>query len=155
MAATAAVVVAAAAAGMGALAAGAQADAAQGAAIVNAQNAEYNAELTKKRALDDEKKFRQAFMRDQASNVARIGASGVRLEGSPLDLLYANNQLAEEDAQNIRMGGQREQSAYLREAQGYRIAGAAAGRAGTAGAAASLLSGTANTIQTGSQMGAF
>lgn len=155
MAAVTAVVVAAAGATLAAYSAAGQGDAAQGAAAVNAQNAEYNAELVKKRALEDERQFRLSFRRDQASNRVAVAASGVRLEGSPLAVLRDNTSKMEEDALKIKQGGKAQEQTYLRQASGYRLSGSAAGRAASVGAAASLLSGAASATSQGVQSGVF
>lgn len=122
---------------------GAQANAALAAGKVNAQNAEFNAELVKKQAIDAAQRFRVSARKDQARQVASISAAGVRLEGSALDVLQENARLAEEDAQNIEMQGLEERNAYLRQASYYRLGGQQAARAAGLGAAANLLSGGA------------
>ncbi len=132
-----------------------QAKAARRAGQLNAQDAEENARLAHERALEDERQFRVSFQRDQSRNVAAIGASGVRQEGSPLEVLKDNASAAEHDALNIRAGGEQQRQSYLRQAQGYREGAAATGRAAGYMGAATLLSGAANTYETGQKSGAW
>lgn len=132
-----------------------QGKAAKRAAKLNAQDAVINAELARQRAQEDERQFRLNFRRDTGRNVAAIGASGVKMEGSPLEVLQDNAVMAEEDALRIRRGGQAEYESYLRQARAYRQGGAAAGRAAGIGAAATVLGGAVNTYQVGRKSGAW
>lgn len=132
-----------------------QAKAAKRAGQLNAADAEENARLARLRAIEDEKQFRLSFRRDQGRNVAAIGASGVRQEGSPLEVLQDNAAMAEQDAQNIRAGGEQQRSSYLRQAQMFREGGAAAERTGQIMGAATLLKGAGDTYTTGQKSGAW
>lgn len=129
--------------------------AAQRAADLNAQDAEQNAALSMKQAEEDARQFRASFRRDQARNVAAIAASGIKMEGSPLEVLADNAANAERDYQNIKAGGMQQRDAFLRQARMYREGGRAAGEAGDIGSAAALLSGAANTYSTGQKSGAW
>lgn len=131
------------------------AKAARKAGELNAQDAEENARLAKQRAVEDERAFRLSFSRDQGRNVAAIGASGVRQEGSPLEVLRDNAAMAEQDANNIRAGGEQQRASYLRQAQMFREGGQAAERTGQIMGAATLLSGAANTYTAGTKSGAW
>jgi hypothetical protein len=132
-----------------------QGKAAKKAAAMNAQEAELNAQLTAEKAAEDERQFRLSFRREQGRNQAAIGASGIKAEGSPLEVLQDNAAMAEQDALRIRRGGQIERDAFMRQAGNYRQAGRAASRAAGIGAAASLLSGAGNVYSTGQKSGAW
>ena len=125
------------------------------AAKLNAQDAEINANLAIQKAAEDERQFRLSFKRDQGRNVAAIGASGVKQEGSPLEVLQDNNQMAENDAINIRRGGEQAREGYLRQANMYRKSGKAAGQAANISSAATLLNSAGSTYQTGQKSGAW
>lgn len=140
---------------MGYYGARAESQAQQLAAGLNAAEATRNAEAVRQRAAEDERQFRLAFRMDEAQNRARIGASGVALEGSPLEVLRDNVARAEHDALNIFKAGEYERESFLRQAAGYRLQAGAAGRAGKIAGAAALLGGIASTISTGRQAGAF
>ncbi len=129
--------------------------AAKRAGELNAQDAEENARLARQRALEDERQFRLSFSRDQGANVAAVGASGVRQEGSPLEVLQDNAAMAEHDAQNIRAGGQQQVASYMRQAQIYRAGGQAANNAAQVQGAATLLKGAGDTYTTGQKSGAW
>jgi hypothetical protein len=129
--------------------------AAERAAKFNAAQAEKNARQAQERAIEDERAFRLSFRREQASNVTSIAASGVKLEGSPLEVLQDNAAMAEQDALKIRKYGALQAEAFRSEAQGYRMGGSAARRAGNIGGAANLLTGAANTYEVGQKSGAW
>lgn len=132
-----------------------QAKAAQRAGDMNAADAEENARLARARAIADEKAFRVSFARDQGRNVAAIGASGVKQEGSPIEVLQDNAASAERDAINIRNLGAQSSASYLRQADIYRSGGDAAARTGAIMGAATLLKGAADTYSTGTKSGAW
>lgn len=127
----------------------------QHAANLNARESERNAELTRQQAEEDARQFRLSFRRDQARNVAQIGASGIKLEGSPLEVLQDNNIAAERDFQNIKAGGEQRRESYLRQARIYRETGSANAAAAETQSAATLLGGAANIYSTGSKSGAW
>lgn len=130
-------------------------NAARRAGELNAQDAEENARLSVLRAQEDERQFRLSFRRDQSSNVAAIGASGIKQEGSPLEVLQDNASGAERDANNIRAGGEQSRQSYLRQARGYREGARAAGEAANIQGAATLLSGAVSAYKTGNESGAW
>lgn len=68
-----------------------------------------------------------------------IGASGIKAEGSALDVLQMSAQNAEADAQAIRTNGQRKAWAYNASASMSEMQGAAAERAGNWSAAGTLI----------------
>ncbi len=132
-----------------------QAKAAKRAGKLNAQDAEENARLAQEKAFEDERQFRLSFRRDTGSNISAIGASGIKQEGSPLEVLRDNSAMAEQDAINIRRGGEIQRASYLRQARAFRQGGSAAASAAQIGGAANLLSGAASTYGTGQKSGAF
>lgn len=93
-----------------------QGAAAQEAGIYNQVMAEENAKRAIERAKEDERQFRISVRHQQASNRAAVAKSGVKLEGSPMEVLRANARKAEEDAIAIRMSG-------FDQAQGLRNQG--------------------------------
>ena len=132
-----------------------QAKAARKAGKLNAADAMENAQLALERSKEDERVFRLSFKRDQARNIAAIGASGIKLEGSPLEVLQDNAAMAEGDAINIRRGGEQQRDSYLRQANMFRQGANATARAAQIQGAATLLSGATSVAQTGQRSGAW
>lgn len=132
-----------------------QKKAAKKAGRLNAQDAEENARLSMERAKEDARMFRVSFRRDQDENIAAIGASGIKLEGSPLEVLHDNASAAEQDYQNILRGGEQQRDSYLRQARMFRSGAAAAGRAADIGSAATVLKGASDVYSTGQKSGAW
>jgi hypothetical protein len=132
-----------------------QAKAAKKAGKLNAEDAIENARLAEERAQEDERQFRLSFRRDTARNVVAIGASGIKQEGSPLEVLADNATSAERDAQNIRRGGEIQRDSYLRQAKGFRQGANSAAAAAQVQGAASILKGASDTYTTGRQSGAW
>lgn len=132
-----------------------QKKAAQKAARLNAADSEENARLAAEQAAEDGRQFRLSFRRDQARNVAQVGASGIKQEGSPLEVLQDNAAMAEQDYQNIIKGGEQRRASYLRQANMYRSGGNAAARAADIGSAAALLQGAGSTMSAGQKSGAW
>lgn len=122
---------------------------------LNAHEAEENARLSRERAIEDERAFRTSFRRDEGRNVAAIGASGVKQEGSPIEVLQDNAASMEHDALNIRKFGAQTAAAYQRQANMFRETGAAGERAGNIAGAATLLRGAGDTYTTGQKSGAW
>lgn len=146
MAATTALVIGGLGIGMSLISAGMQSNASQIAGNYEQMVNERNAELTKEKAIEDSKRFRLAMRYEHASNVTAIGASGVKLEGSPLEVLRSNAKKAREDAIAIRMGQLSTEQAYRTEARFARYSGRSGARAAEISGAASLLSGTADLL---------
>ena len=116
-----------------------QGQAAKQAGEYNAAIAEQNAELTLKQAASDERQHRMMFKRQLGDMRASIGASGVSLEGSPLEVLEDSVAQAEQDALNIRLAGQQKAWAFRSEAKLQRFQGSMAEQGSYYGAASSLL----------------
>lgn len=92
-------------------------------AEANAQIAEYNAQLERRRGLaEEERRRRESAVRIGALKAA-VGKSGVTMEGTPLLILAQSAAEAEVDALNARWSAN--QSAQLDEmrARNYRTAG--------------------------------
>lgn len=123
-----------------------QANAENVAANYNALVNEQNARLVEEKARDDEKRFRIMVRKQEGSNRAALGASGVQNAGSPLELLRSNARQAESDAIQIQLGGMIQRDQYLSEASFSRSAGRSASRAGNMGSAAQLLSGGSDVL---------
>jgi len=129
--------------------------AAKKAAKLNAQDAMINAEQAQQQALEDERQFRLSFKRDQARNVTSIAASGIKMEGSPLEVLQDNAAMAEGDALRIRQGGQMAADAYRRQAKIFKAGGQASERAGYISGASDLLKGGVDVYNVGQKSGAW
>ena len=110
--------------------------------------AEREAEQARMQGREREKLIRKSGARAKGRLRAAIGKSGVTLEGSPMDALAESAMNIEMDAINARYGAES-------QAQATEFEGQARKRASRVGAAASLLSGTGQTIFTGHQLGAF
>lgn len=106
-----------------------QAKQAKAAANYNAMVAEKNAKLSVAKAADEERRFRILRRKEAGSNKAALSASGVKLEGSPLEVLRSNARNAEADAINIRKYGAQTASALREEAAFQRRSGRSASRA--------------------------
>lgn len=132
-----------------------QAEASKKAGELNAQSAEENAAISMRRAQEDARQFMIGFRKDTAQNRAQVGASGIQLEGSPLEVLQDNAASAERDYQNIIAGGTANRDAYYRSAKISRATGQAQSDAAQTGAAASLLQGAGSVYGAGRQSGAW
>lgn len=132
-----------AAAAIGAVGSIQQGQAGKTAANYNAQLAQNNATYAGQQSAEEAR--RQRIMGAKAVGAARAGygASGVSIEGSPLDVLEESARSAELDALSIEHGGQVRSIGFRNEATLDRFRGSAASRAGYMGAAATLLKGGA------------
>lgn len=115
--------------------------AARQAAEQNALAAERNARISRQQArAEAEAQQRDARRRVGAARAA-YGASGVTLEGSPLDVLEESASLAELDKQQILYNGELRAMGYTDTASLDRAGGRNAERQGYFGAASTLLLG--------------
>lgn len=121
-----------------------QGQAQQDAAEFNAQIAEQNANEVTKFYGEEERRFRIIARKQLGSARVALGASGIRAEGSPLDVLEESAANAEMEAQSIRYEGEVKRRDYLQQAQAERLRGRAAVRSSRYGAASSLLLGAAD-----------
>lgn len=107
----------------------------------NAQVLERNAVIARQQArAEADTQQREARQRLGAMR-AGYGASGVAVEGSPLDALADSAQLAELDRQNLIYNGELKAMGYQDSASGERFAGRNAQTSGYMGAASTILTG--------------
>lgn len=116
-------------------------EAAANAAEFNAQRAERDAMLTRRRGV-----LEQAMLRSTASQIlgamrANIGASGVRMEGSPLDVLEHSAATAKLDQVIAQYNNELQAMGLQEQASLDRMQAKSARVAGAFGAASSLLLG--------------
>jgi hypothetical protein len=120
-----------------------QGQAARSAANYNAQVAENNAAAARAQAAENARRQRVMNKKALGSIRAGYGASGVTLEGSPLDVLEESAMNAELDALSIEHAGLVRALGFQNDAALERFGGRNASRAGYMGAAAALLGGGA------------
>ncbi|TQV80770.1 hypothetical protein [Denitrobaculum tricleocarpae] len=130
-------------AAVGALGAIQEARASSAASEFNAKIADNNAIIAEQNAAADETRQRRAAGRQAAASRAAIGAAGVTLEGSPMEVLEDQALEAELDALNIRYGGRLQASNYRSQAQLDRSAARSARTQGFLSAGSTLLRGAA------------
>lgn len=128
-------------AAVGALGAVQEARASAAASEFNARIADNNAIIAEQNAATDERKQRRVAERERASSRARIGAAGVALEGSPLEVLEDQALEAELDALNVRYGGRLQASNFRSQAQLDRSRARSVRTQGFISAGTSLLNG--------------
>src|SRR3990167_970929 len=121
--------------------AGAEQDAAEDAA-------DFNARVLAEQAAIEEDRKRRIAKRELASQRTAYAKAGVRLEGSPLEVLVANAAELEREIFNLRVEGARRVDYQMLQ----RKAAGATGRAKRVAAGASLLSGTAGSAGTYGQL---
>lgn len=117
--------------------------AAESAANYNAQTNVLNAQNTLEsgRMVEAEQRYQDSLVLAQGR--ANVGASGVTLEGSPMDVLAERAKQAEINALDIRRTARLDAQAQLRGAQSDILAGQQAKTASTFGVASTLLTGGA------------
>lgn len=121
-----------------------QASAQSAAAKTNAEVARQNAIAATDQAAAEEARQRRIARQVQGAGRAAIGASGVSLEGSPLDILEQNAINEELDALNIRYRGQLASRGYGVEANQYSMEARTAKTTGYMSAAGKLLTGASS-----------
>lgn len=145
--------VAAAAVVMGALVqakgAQAQARAQQQAAQYNASVADRNAVIAKDQAARDAEAQKRNSVRQLGGMRAAYGASGVTIEGSPLDVLEQSAAEAELDRLNITYKGDLKAMGYQEEATLDRFSGETAIQQGRYRSASALLTGAGQAFSMG------
>jgi hypothetical protein len=119
----------------------AQGNAARAAGEYNAQLAEQNAVLAQQQAAEEERRFRVGANKRLGAMRAAYSASGVTMEGSPMDVMEESMRTSEIDALTIRQGGRASASAYQSEAQLARMGGRTRQQAGYLSASSELLRG--------------
>lgn len=115
---------------------------------MNAQVNEQNAALAESQALEDERKQRLMTKKLIGSMRANYGASGVTLEGSPMEVIEESAMQAELDALNIKHAGKARATQYRNQAALARYYGKEARTLGYLGAAGSLLGGAGDAFGT-------
>lgn len=85
-----------------------------------AQGAETNANLAMAQSAEQERRARVEASKHLGQMRASYGASGVNLEGSPLDVLEESARTAELDALTIRGNGAQQAAGYRTQAQAAR-----------------------------------
>lgn len=126
-----------------------QANAASNAASFNASQSRINADIATKQAAQDEQSFRMMNQKQIGQSRTAYGASGVGLEGSPLELLSSNAALMELDALRIRQGGANKAQGYYSDAQLNDMKSSSASTGGYISASAQLLGGAAHGYDKG------
>ena len=116
-----------------------QGEAERDASYLNARQAEQNAVISLEQSAEEERRLRVQGQKVLGDMRASYGASGVTMEGSPMEVLKASAGAIELDALNIRTQGQNRYNAFRQEARMSRMRGEAVMRASQFGAAASAL----------------
>tara|TARA_Y100001963_G_scaffold85779_1_gene118639 strand:+ start:8563 stop:9087 length:525 start_codon:yes stop_codon:yes gene_type:complete len=122
-----------------------QSDAAKKAAAFNAAVQRNQAIAARQKAEFDAQRQRSATQDLLARQRAGFAASGVVLEGTPLEVLESTAEAGELDAQVIIHGGELQASGFESQSQLSRFESEAAGRAGPLAAGATLLTGAGKT----------
>ena len=118
-----------------------QANAQKQAAQFNAKLNERNATIALDQAGADALRVRRNAAQIQGSAVAGYGASGVALEGSPLDVLGASAEQASLDESTVRYKGTLKAMGYHSNAELDQFAGRTAEQQGYLNSASALLTG--------------
>lgn len=132
-----------------------QARDAKKAADFNASIAERNAGIARQQAAQDAMIQQRQARQQIGTAAAGYGASGIVMEGSPLDVLEASAAAAEMDRQTILYKGELRAMGYSDDATISRVQGQSAYNAGMSQAASKLLTGAAQTYSMGASMNAF
>lgn len=117
-----------------------QGNAAEAAGEYNAQIAEQNAQATRATAAEEERRLRVSSRKQIGQARANYGASGVQLEGSPLDVLEESAANSELDALTVRHQGEQQARSLEQYATLERFKGKNAQIAGYLGAAGNVAS---------------
>ncbi|MDP3939805.1 MAG: hypothetical protein Q8R92_16935 [Deltaproteobacteria bacterium] len=140
-----------------------QASSARKASEYNAGIAERDAGIAREQAARDADAQKRGTLRAIGAARAAYGASGITVEGSPLDVLESSAAAAELDRQNILYKGELRAMGYQETAALDRARGKAATRQGYMQAGSAILMGAgkyygsqpAKTAQTGYQLGDY
>ena len=107
----------------------------------NAKVAEQNASLARQQSIEQERQVRIQSRKQLGDIRSSYAASGVSIEGSPLDILEESAATAELDALTVRHGGEVKARAFESEAAINRFSAKQARIGGYLGAASTLLKG--------------
>ena len=116
---------------------------------------ERNAQIAKQNADYDAQRQESRLRRAIGSQRAAVLASGIQMEGTPLELQQDTVQQAEMDRLAILYGGEINYQNARSEAELSRMQGKAAGQAGTTAAFGTLLGGSAQFAKTGKELKVF
>lgn len=119
---------------------------AQAAANYNAAVQEQQAQITEAQAAEEERRQRAMARKVIGQGRANVGASGIQMEGSPLDVLEESAANAELDSLTIRNQGQLKAWAYRAGANMERFKGESAMDAANFKATAYLLKGISSGV---------
>lgn len=89
----------------------------------NAQLADQNAILAKRKAGEEERRFRVRSRKQLGAVRSAYAAAGVTLEGSPTDILDEMEYTVELDALTLRAGGEQSAAAFEAESRLARLQG--------------------------------
>lgn len=112
----------------------------------NAALYERNAQIAQQQAAVDEARQRRLATMRAGSNRAAVGASGIQVDGSPLDILESNAAQEELDALMIRWNGQNAADSARASGALARAQGENAQRAGYMQAGSAILLGGAKAF---------
>lgn len=118
-----------------------QANAARAAGDYNATLAETNASLSRVQAAEQARRYGVSARKQLGAMRAAYGASGVTMQGSPMDVLGESAYTAALDSLTIRQGGEANASAYESQAVLDRLQGKSQQQGGYYSAASELLKG--------------
>lgn len=141
-----------AAAAVSAVGAISQAAAASNAADFNATIAQQNADIARQQGAADQERQKRLAIKALGDITAGYGASGVSMEGSPLDVLAESARQAELDYQTIGYNAELKAMGYTNTATLEQYKGQAAETAGYLQAGSSLL-GAASNVNYGTSGG--
>lgn len=108
-----------------------------------------NAQIAKQQTEADVISLRKKQYQQLGAIRAAVGASGVTMEGSPLDVLEASVSEAELDAQRLRYSGELRARGYENEAVLYEMESETAKTSGYFNSASALLTGGAQAAYYG------
>jgi hypothetical protein len=114
------------------------------AARFNQQIAGQNAEITRQQTEADIAQLRRGAFKQRGGLRAAVGASGITLEGSALDVLEESSYQAERDVQRRKYQGELQARGFQNDAALYGAQSRAARTTGFLGAASSVLLGAAS-----------
>lgn len=113
----------------------------------NAAVADRNAGLARQRGVFEQGQLKRSASQILGAMRANIGASGVRLEGSPLDVLDNSTAQAQMDQVMVKYNSELQAMGFEQEAAANRTRAKTAKTMGRIGAASSLLMGGARMSQ--------
>ncbi|SOD41313.1 virion core protein, T7 gp14 family [Nitrosovibrio sp. Nv4] len=145
------VVAALAGAGMSAMGAMSQAKAQKDVALYNAQIAQRNATISRQQASRDAAAHNRNARRQIGAMRAAYGASGIAMEGSPLDVLASSAAEAKLDEMNIKYKGELKAIGFQDEATLERFSGENAMKQGRMEAASAIIGGIGSAINMGAK----